>query len=116
MQLELAAEPEIKLTEPRENKSKPSAKSERGRPTVRDVSLNLLEGVGSVGMKAERIRDYLDRTHGLTVHEKTVGMTLYRLSRDGLVHRVGHTWFFGPSKAETKNPGVEAPGPIDRGT
>ncbi len=116
MQLELAPKPETKQAELHDNNVKSLAKNERGRPTVRDVSLNLLEGVGSAGMKAERIRDYLDRTYGLAVHEKTVGMTLYRLSRDGLVHRVGHTWFFGPSKAEAENPGVEAPGPINEGT
>ena len=47
------------------------------------------------------------------IHEKTVGMTLYRLLQDKLVRREGHTWFLVPQPiAETKNPGGETPGQI----
>ncbi len=57
------------------------------------------------------MREFIEKTYGETLHEKTVGMTLYRLSQDNLVHRDGHTWFFGPPPpAETENPGVAAPG------
>jgi len=43
-----------------------------------------------------------------------IGMTLYRLSQDGLVRREGRTWFFVPSQAaETKNPGGDTPGLIE---
>ena len=115
MQLDLVAESDFKEVEPVSSKTKQAIKPDRGRPTVREVSLNLLEGAGSLGMKADRIRDYLDRTYGLSVHEKTVGMTLYRLSRDGLVRRTGHTWFLVQPETEAKNPGVGAPGPIQDG-
>jgi hypothetical protein len=34
---------------------------------------------------------------GFTIHEKTVGMTLYRLlSKDKLLRRVGHDWYYVP--------------------
>ena len=116
MQLDLVAEADFKELEPVSNQTKQVIKSDRGRPTVREVSLNLLEGAGSTGMKADRIREYLDRTYGLSVHEKTVGMTLYRLSRDGLVRRTGHTWFLVQPETEGKNPGVGAPGSVQEGT
>jgi hypothetical protein len=81
-------------------------------PKVRDIVLDQLEIAGSQGTKATPIRDYIEHTYNKDIHWKTVGMTLYRLSKDGLAHRKGQTWFFGPppSEAETKNPGVDAPG------
>lgn len=81
------------------------------RPPIREIVLQLLQTAGAQGMKAADIREYLERTYSLVVHEKTVGMTLYRLSKSDLVHREGFTWFFGPQTAETKNPGGDAPGP-----
>lgn len=80
------------------------------RPTVREVALSRLRDAGAKGAKAADIRDYFERTYGQVVHEKTVGMTLYRLLQANQVRRDGHTWFFGPAVAETKNPGGETPG------
>lgn len=80
------------------------------RPTVRDVALMHLRQAGGKGAKAADIREYFERTFGEVVHEKTVGMTLYRLLKANLVRRDGHTWFFGPPNAGTKNPGGETPG------
>jgi hypothetical protein len=80
------------------------------RPTVREVALMRLRAAGDKGAKAADIRDYFERTYGEVVHEKTVGMTLYRLLKANQVRRDGHTWFFGPPSAETKNPGGETPG------
>jgi hypothetical protein len=85
------------------------------RPTVREVALVRLREAGGKGAKAADIREYFERTYGEVVHEKTVGMTLYRLLKARLVRRDGHTWFFGPSNAETKNPGGETPGLIETG-
>ena len=110
MHLESASRPLIPHIIEEVSSKKQENKNDSGRPTVKVVSLNLLEGAGVKGIKAERIRDYIDRTYGLAVHEKTVGMTLYRLSLENLAHRVGHTWFFGPAKTETKDPGVGTPG------
>jgi hypothetical protein len=81
------------------------------RPTVREVALAHLRVAGDKGAKAADIREYFERTYGQVVHEKTVGMTLYRLLQANQVRRDGHTWFFGPPSAETKNPGGETPGP-----
>jgi hypothetical protein len=80
------------------------------RPTVREVALMRLRAAGDKGAKAAEIRDYFERTYGEVVHEKTVGMTLYRLLKANLVRRDGHTWFFGPPSVETKNPGGGTPG------
>jgi hypothetical protein len=81
---------------------------------VREIVLDRLKTAGSIGAKAVEIRAYAEKLRGIPLHEKTVGMTLYRLSNEGLVRRDGHTWFFVPQDADTKNPGGETPGPINR--
>jgi hypothetical protein len=82
------------------------------RPSIRQIVLDRLEQAGGVGAKAIEIRKYIEATYSEEIHEKTVGMTLYRLLQDELVRRQGHTWFFVPqTNAETKNPGGETPGP-----
>jgi hypothetical protein len=80
---------------------------------IRDVVLERLEAAGGMGSKASAIREFYERAFGKTIHEKTVGMTLYRLQREGLVRREGHTWFLAPPKTETENPGGDTPGPIN---
>jgi hypothetical protein len=80
------------------------------RPRISDIVLDRLREAGASGSKAAPIQEYIEQTYATKIHEKTVGMTLYRLSKDGLVRRDGHTWFFVPPSAETKNPGVGAPG------
>lgn len=82
-------------------------------PTVRDGALTMLRGRGDGGAKASEIRAFLESTYSMKLHEKTVGMTLYRLSQDGVVRRVGRTWFFVPQSAGTKNPGGETPGLVE---
>jgi hypothetical protein len=81
--------------------------------TLRQIVLERLSEAGSEGSKAAAIREFYERSFGKTIHEKTVGMTLYRLQGEGLVRREGHIWFSVPSKAETENPGGETPGPIN---
>lgn len=81
------------------------------RPPIRDIVLERVEEAGSEGTRAARIRRYIERVYGNDLHEKTVGMTLYRLKQDGLVRRDGQTWFFVPPQAETENPGAGTPGP-----
>lgn len=83
------------------------------RQTLRDVILDRLMAAGPEGSKAAPIREFYERTFGKIIHEKTVGMTLYRLQNDGLVRHEGHTWYLAPPKAETGNPGAETPGPIN---
>jgi hypothetical protein len=96
----------------------PTAIDSDGTPpkTVREVILERLEVAGKSGSKASAIREFYERTFGRPIHEKTIGMTLYRLQLDGLVRHEGHTWFLAPPKAETGNPGGETPGPFNQQT
>jgi hypothetical protein len=80
------------------------------RPTIKELVLGRLKAAGAVGSKARPIREFIEKVYSTELHEKTVGMTLYRLSLDGLVRRKGQTWFIAPQAAETMNPGVGAPG------
>lgn len=79
-------------------------------PRIKDRVLEHLKAVSPRGAKAADIRRRLKDAYGIDTHDKTVGMTLYRLSREGIVGRDGHIWFFHPPKAEGKNPGGDTPG------
>ena len=64
--------------------------------TIRDHILEELELAFPASMKAKRLRGKLEQL-GFSVHSKTVGMSLYRLSNEGLVRREGKgDWFFVP--------------------
>jgi hypothetical protein len=76
-------------------------------PRISDIVLDRLKEAAERGTKAAPIQAYIENTYGKKIHDKTVGMTLYRLQREGRVRRQGHTWFIVP---ETMNPGVAAPG------
>lgn len=92
----------------------PQAGEKRERPSIRQIVLDRLADAGEGGAKAIDIRKYIETTYSEEIHEKTVGMTLYRLLQDELVRRQGHTWFLVPQNtAETKNPGGETPGLIE---
>ena len=84
--------------------------------TLRDVVIDRLKSAGEDGVKAAQIRDFYERTYGRVIHEKTVGMTLYRLQAERIVRREGHIWFFVPPEARAENPGGDTPGPINSGT
>ena len=81
-------------------------------PRVSDIILDRLKSAGAKGSKAAPIQDYIERTYGTKIHDKTVGMTLYRLSREDppKVRREGHTWFIAD---EAMNPGAATPGSED---
>jgi hypothetical protein len=86
-------------------------------PRIRDIVLDQLRSSATHGLKAAPIQRYIENTYAATLHGKTVGMTLYRLSQEKLVHRVGQTWFYGPAldespPVESENPGVSPPGPL----
>lgn len=85
------------------------------QPKVRDLVLDRLREVGIGGDKAASIRGRIEAQNSLRLHEKTVGMTLYRLSKEGLVHRKGQTWFYGSQAERTllaspEGPDAAAPG------
>ncbi|NDE91088.1 MAG: hypothetical protein EB059_08145 [Alphaproteobacteria bacterium] len=79
-------------------------------PRVQDIVLDRLKKAGDKGSKAAPIQCYIKDTYNIDIHEKTVGMTLYRLSKEGRVRRNGHFWFFVPQTADTKNPDAGASG------
>jgi hypothetical protein len=84
------------------------------RLPVRIAVLKHLLNAGAAGAKAAAIREEYEREYGIILHEKTVGMTLYRLAKEGLARRKGHFWFsvHPPQRGETENPGGEAPGSV----
>ena len=86
------------------------------RPSLKDFLLQRLREAGTEGAKAAPLREMFERAYGETIHEKTVGMTLYRMSKGKLVTRDGHTWFIAtaPQGAETVNPGGDTPGSENR--
>lgn len=80
-------------------------------PRIRDVVLDRLRIAGDAGAKAKELRDFIEQTYKTEIHEKTVGMTLYRLKKAELVRIDGRTWFLAkPEGAGTRNPGGETPG------
>jgi hypothetical protein len=70
----------------------------RGEVTIKDLVLDLAEKAYPAPVRASRLRhDLISRGHD--IHEKTVGMTLYRLSQAGYVRRIGsRDWFFVPEE------------------
>ena len=80
-------------------------------PTVREGVLARLKAIHPKGSKAGELRTFMEETYAMELHEKTVGMTLYRLSQDQKVRRDGRTWFFVPPVADTKNPAGDTAGP-----
>ncbi|AUC93945.1 hypothetical protein CWS35_06295 [Bradyrhizobium sp. SK17] len=83
-------------------------------PTIQEILLERLQEAAADGSKAAPLRDYIQQTYNIEIHEKTVGMTLYRLLKKGLVRRLGHVWFFVPQiPADTKKPGDPPPGLLD---
>jgi hypothetical protein len=68
-------------------------------PKVKDLVLARLEAAGETGTRSGPIHDWIAQRHRMTLHPKTVGMTLYRLARAGRARRAGQTWFFVPREA-----------------
>ena len=62
-------------------------------PKISDAILAFLRGRNGVGTRAPELREHLKSDYGIETHEKTPGMTLYRLSKEGLVRREGRLWF-----------------------
>lgn len=91
---------------------------ERKIPKIRDIILDQLKVAGESGLRSAIIQKYIETAYSAQIHDKTVGMTLYRLSKELLVHRFGQTWFYGPPASSSllvkpENPGVGTPGLIN---
>lgn len=79
------------------------------RPPLKEFLLRQLQLIGKAGAKAAGLRAAFQQEFHTEIHEKTVGMTLYRLSRDSEVHRRGHFWFYGrdPDQHQQQAGGAE---------
>ena len=86
-----------------------SAIPAEGTATIREFALAQAKAAFPQPVRASELRKQLE-ADGRPTHEKTVGMTLYRLLREGHLRREGHNWFFLPPSAGTKNPGASPPG------
>ncbi|RWC72749.1 MAG: hypothetical protein EOS30_15275 [Mesorhizobium sp.] len=64
-------------------------------PRIKDVVIERLRQSGEEGARLSEIKEFVT-AQGIPMHEKTVGMTLYRLSKDGLTRRAGRTWYYVP--------------------
>jgi hypothetical protein len=73
----------------------PPAPATRPLASVKTLVLEFVERAYPEAMRAADIRHDLE-IMGHAVHEKTVGMTLYRWSLGGCVRRDGRDWFFVP--------------------
>ena len=63
------------------------------KPKIGDAVIGYLRLVGKRGAQVAEIKKHLFEVYGFEMHEKTPGMTLYRLSKTNLVRREGRTWF-----------------------
>lgn len=71
--------------------------------TIKERILEAVERAYPKAVRAAVLRQYLEDEFRIKTHEKTVGMTLYRLLRDGYVRRKGWDWFFVP-EADRRKP------------
>ena len=76
----------------------------------KDAVLRALRDAYPHPLKAAEIRSKAETALSKSFHEKTAGMTLYRLSKDGHVRREGHRWFFVPdgNRDQSRAPGDPA--------
>jgi hypothetical protein len=69
-------------------------RAEKATRSAVPIRIAVLEYLRSLegGATARQVRQHLLSAHGIETHEKTPGMTLYRLMKDGLARREGRTW------------------------
>lgn len=76
---------------------------------VSDVVLLMAELAYPEPVRAAALQAEIEKDRG-PLHYKTIGMTLYRLSKQGLMRRQGQKdWFFVPPEERKKSSGVGAP-------
>ena len=70
----------------------------RSAQSIKAVILHAAEDAYPSPVRAAAVRGALT-VNGYAIHQKTVGMTLYRLSLTGHVRREGLDWYFVPQPA-----------------
>ncbi|MBS0258815.1 MAG: hypothetical protein JSR13_13985 [Proteobacteria bacterium] len=73
---------------------------------IRELVLQFLGEAGADGAKATQLRQRIEGV-GIDMHEKTVGMTLYRLKEAGQVKREGRTWFLLSTSQDNSTEGQD---------
>ncbi len=94
----------------------PSTLLEAGaEPSIRDLILLYLKQAGVGGIKAATLRRKVETFLNRQIHYKTIGMSLYRLSKETppKVRRQGQIWSIAHHRLEAKDPGAGTPGPIE---
>lgn len=88
----------------------PEAPAPKTQISVRKFVLNAAKMAHPQSVRASDLRHELEQA-GMETHEKTVGMTLYRLLKKGLVRRVKADWFYVPAadREGRENSGAGAP-------
>ena len=81
---------------PDDDDSSEPENSGRSGPLFKDLALDLLKEAYPLPMRANDVKEAIEKKLGRTFHSKTPGMSLYRLSKEGLVRRQGWDWFFIP--------------------
>jgi hypothetical protein len=73
----------------------PDVLAEAASPKISDAILELLTSKWPTGVKVADVKSFLKNTYNIETHEKTPGMTLYRLSQQSppLVRRDKRVWF-----------------------
>jgi hypothetical protein len=92
--------------------SEAMAANDKPNMTIKEYALTAAQQAYPNPIRATALRRKLEAT-GIGVHEKTIGMTLYRLSRDGVLRRNGWDWFFVPEDQRSRAAGrrdEESPG------
>jgi hypothetical protein len=84
-------------------------------PSIRELILLYLKQAGSAGIKAALLRRKVETFLNRQIHYKTIGMSLYRLSKETppMVRREGQMWSLAYPWAEAKNPGAATPGSVE---
>ena len=93
---EVTAAGQPKITSPRELGGTPSPFTQTVpslKPSFKEAAIEFLQKVYPRGLKATHIRALAQSHYGIGAHEKTAGMTLYRLKKEGLVRRNGLYWY-----------------------
>jgi hypothetical protein len=74
-----------------------------GRPKVKDHVLDAAKAAYPNAVRAAEISKTLAAT-GMHIHEKTVGMSLYRWLQVGKVRRDGRDWYYVPESPHPSEP------------
>lgn len=76
-------------------------KNDQYQPSpVRDIALQFIKAHYPAPIKSPDLRIHIEKVLGRRIHEKTAGMTLYRLSKIGKVSRDKQDWVYIPSQTE----------------